>query len=141
VSDAAAIRDLAERYFYALDARQYDVLASCFDEGAVMTINGGERTMTGRNAIVDCFRRLPFATSTHVISSQLVTLEGEGASAHTLALAFVVGAGDDGLVRTRGVEYRDLLVRTADGWKIRRRDHFARWQFDAVAVPPGVPGT
>jgi uncharacterized protein (TIGR02246 family) len=139
VSDAAAIREVAERYFYAVDARRFDLLASCFAVDAVMTIHGGERTMTGRDAIVDAFRHLPFAGSTHLVTSQHVGVNGDEASAHTVAVAFVVDDGDDGLVRTRGLEYHDELVRTKDGWEIRRRDHVARWQFDAEAVPPAVP--
>ena len=138
MNDAAAIRVVAERYFYAVDTRRLDVLASCFAPDAVMTIHDGGRTMTGRDAIVDGFRHLPFTGSTHVLTSQDVTVEGDDASAHTLAVAFVAG---DGTVHTRGVEYRDELVRTPVGWQIRRRDHVARWQFDAASVPPAVPGT
>ena len=64
------IRSAPERYFYAVDARRLDVLASCFTADASMTINDGQRTMTGRDAIVEAFHHLPFASSTHLVTSQ-----------------------------------------------------------------------
>jgi uncharacterized protein (TIGR02246 family) len=139
VSDEAAIRELTERYFYGVDVHDADVLTTCFTVDATMTINGGERTMTGRDAIVEALADLPFASSNHMITGQRTDVDGDRASAHTLAVAFVVDRGSDPLVRTRGIEYRDELVRAADGWRIDRRSHAARWQSDAAAVPPAVP--
>jgi hypothetical protein len=136
-TDLVEIRALAERYFYALDTRQLDLLSGCFAPGATMTLEGVTKRFDDLDLVPEAFRGITaFRSTRHLLTSQHVDFEDQRAAAHALAVAIVVGS--DGAAHIRGISYRDRLVQTADGWRISHREHDAEWQIDAPIVPPAL---
>ncbi len=135
------IRDVLERYFFALDTRDEALLASCFTGDATILYHVGspaEVALRGREAIV---RRLhgrtkDFTATTHARSNTVARVNGDTATADTHAVVHVLTGSH---MRVRGIRYHDVLVRQADGWQIRERTHVPVWQHDAIGVPPFLP--
>ena len=151
-ADELAIRRLVDRYFSAIDSRDADRLRECFSEdpvfvGLARPDGSGGHPHVGVNAVVAVLDgALAFAASCHVTGNVVVEVDGDTATADTFAVAFVVlpadgAAAGPGRVTVRGLRYRDALVRTARGWRIRRRTHCPLWQYDAAAAPLSLPGT
>jgi hypothetical protein len=61
-------------------------------------------------------------------------VRGDEADATSNAVVYGV-RGEPPQMRVRGVRYLDLLVRTTDGWRIRRRTHRPQWEAAAADVP------
>lgn len=139
VTDRQEIRNLLERYFYALDSRNLELLGDCFTPDATISLLGNVRRMDGPETIVAAFRAIgEYKASSHFVTSQHATIADEDAQAHTLAIAVLVQHGDSPVL-VRGIEYRDELSRTPAGWRIARRIHDALWQFDTEQTAPFVP--
>jgi hypothetical protein len=64
----------------------------------------------------------------HVVGTQAIDLDGDGARAETYCVAHHVRR--DGRRLAVGVRYVDALVRTADGWRIRSRVARTEWTRD-----------
>jgi hypothetical protein len=135
--DRWGILDTVTRYFTAIDRRDFELLRRVFtaDVDAVyegVQVCGGLDALlafvTGRGEI-----RLPvdvvdIQLSMHVIGNHVAEIDGDVARAESYALAHLVDRPTSGpRLRTRGLRYQDELVRTADGWRIRRREHLCDW--------------
>lgn len=135
--DRWGILDTVTRYFTAIDRRDFALLRDVFtpDVDAVyegVQVAGGIDALlafvTGTSEI-----RLPvdvvdLQLSMHLIGNHVAVVEGDTARAESYALAHLVDRPADGpRLRTRGLRYQDELVRTADGWRIRRREHLCDW--------------
>ena len=135
------VREVLERYFHGLDAREQDTIAACFTEDAVATHHSGsesEFTLTGNAEIARYFCELmrTFTASNHNASNVVVRIQGATATADTFAIATVVGADR---VRIRGLRYRDELLEVASRWRICKRVHIPIWQYETQAVKPFLP--
>lgn len=148
-SDEIEIRGLMDRYFAAVDGRDPELLRACFTEDAEFVAlagpdgNGG-RPHRGIDAVVATLEGTrSYAASCHVTGNIVIEIDGDSAIADTFGVAFVVPSGlpEPGQVITRGLRYRDDLVRRADGWRILRRVHSPLWQSNAVSSPLGLPAT
>lgn len=118
------------RYAHALDARDWELLGSCFatdgvtDYGDLGGINDGREQIVGlcRDALSG------LDASQHLIGSVAIELNGDEASAvcYLQAQHVFKGAegGDNFLV---GGTYRDRLVRAPEGWLIAHRTLQASW--------------
>ena len=132
--DAAAIRQVVERVFHALDSRELHLLETVFAPEARFSLEGGARVIDGREAILMTMGGpRPFSASTHWIANHRAEIDGDKAKARTFAVAVLVEA-DGGRTRMRGLEYDDHFVRATDGWRIALRQHKANWQIDGAAV-------
>ena len=141
VSDRLEIRELVERYFHGLDAKDHRALLDSFAEYATATYFFGTpqaTSISGGRAIADHFIGVVsrFSASTHSTANLAVMLSGDAAHGETFAVAYVI-VGDEVLVR--GLRYVDEFIRTSQGWRIRMRKHIPLWQFDARSTPPAVP--
>ncbi|HDR9482060.1 TPA: nuclear transport factor 2 family protein [Burkholderia aenigmatica] len=69
----------------------------------------------------------------HTISTSLLIVDGDAATARTAGQAMMISADDAGRNRMCfvGLWYRDLLVRTECGWRIRSRTQERSWLHDA----------
>ncbi|HLY87862.1 MAG TPA: nuclear transport factor 2 family protein [Acetobacteraceae bacterium] len=127
------VRNVVLRYFHALDRRDYDMVSDCFDENVTATY-GGEAMPSGAAALTDELRKRMdrLGVTMHFAGNLLVSIEEDGATAETYAIAFVSDAGAQGAarMRVRGLRYHDRLVLTAAGWKISERVHSVRWSFE-----------
>lgn len=142
-AERLAIRELVNRYFFAIDDRDEALLASCFTAEAtahyhkgfvteVRLKNGGDiaRFLLDRTSV--------YSATNHVASNMNIARHVDTARVviHTVATCVV---GSQGKVLVRGIRYEDDLVREPDGWRIRHRVHIPQWQYEAAAVTPAIP--
>ena len=139
--DQAIIRSVLERYFNAVDRRDFSLLASCFTEDVMFELNLETRiTLTGREALIARFGSMPRpAASSHALSNTSILVTGDEAHAVTFAVVHaVLSAEPGGRILVRGLRYDDHLLRAAGRWRIAERKHNPLWQYEAVAGSPGV---
>jgi ketosteroid isomerase-like protein len=129
ISDRLEIQDLLARYSLAVDRRELDRLDALFTEDAVVdyTEFGGPR---GDLATVKAFLAevLPrHAGHQHLVGSVVIDLDGDQATVrsicHNPMLLATESASSARQARPYfcGLWYRDSLVRTPAGWRIRER--------------------
>ena len=135
------IRGVLERYFNAIDRRDWDLLGACFTEDVAFELNlETVIRLRGRQALIDRMSSMPkpFA-SIHTLASTSILVEGDEATAVTFGTAqAVLDRVDGGKVLVRGLRYDDRLRRVDGAWRIAERRHLPLWQYEAVSVPPGV---
>jgi hypothetical protein len=142
VEDEAALRLLNERYFHALDRRDFGLLAECFSRTATASYLGGQWQLEGRDAVVARLEVvLRFSSTLHTLASMSIDLEGDDtASGHVLAIAYLsTSDAPGGRIIVRGLHYRDGYTRAEGSWRIQTREQVPLWQFEADAVPPILP--
>jgi DNA-binding protein Fis len=133
--EAAALRSeveaLLNRYFAALDGRDFATLRDCFAADATAHY---DRPLKGTAAIMTHLREAMSrcAASTHIGGGPVIFNAGGGLTVESPALALLVVEAPDGtIIRVRGLRYRDLLVRSSRGLVFQRRERRAEWTFDA----------
>lgn len=125
VTDRLAIEDLLHRYCNAIDTRDFQLL------GEVFTIDGvGDYTASGgiRGTLPEIQAWLAQALSIFTVVQHLVTniridLRGDEATSTCYLfnpLGWAAEGGRTEMLYCGGV-YRDQLVRTPQGWRIRER--------------------
>lgn len=135
--DRWGILDTVTRYFTAIDRRDFDLLRRVFTAD-VDAVYEGVQVCGGLDALLAFVTgtgeiRLPvdvvdIQLSMHVIGNHVAEIDGDLARAESYALAHLVDRPPSGpRLRTRGLRYQDELVRTAEGWRIRRREHLCDW--------------
>jgi 3-phenylpropionate/cinnamic acid dioxygenase small subunit len=124
ISDRIEIEDLLVRYSHAVDTRDWDLFRSVFTEDA--HIDYTEMGVTGGNleeTVAFLSSSMPTYRSTqHLVSNTVLAVEDGTAVARTMCFNPMVN-DDNGSehVFFCGAWYRDKLVRTPDGWRIRHR--------------------
>ena len=128
LADREAIRDLVQGYAVAVDRKDWTRVRACFTPDAVCDyawFKGDLDTVLGHIE-----RGLAqFQTTMHLLGNHLAQVTGDTATAETYAvchhrLQTPTGPAD----RIVGMRYLDGLVRTPEGWRIRRRDIVVDWQ-------------
>lgn len=130
LSDRLEIEQLLIRYCHALDRRDWDGYRNVFTPDAVI-----EDVTAGAATVAEMLDFLPNALrrvriSQHAVSTVLLTVDGDRATAHSVCHCPMVIELGDGTTAFmfQGLWYDDRLVRTTDGWRISRRaerDYFA----------------
>jgi SnoaL-like domain len=138
LEDRLNVREIIERYFFGVDAKDRNALVNCFSadaEASYHWMTPEQRTIVGGVAVADDVYAACslFTTSTHSIANLIVEVIGESAEANIFAIAHVI-RGSSLLVR--GLRYQDQLVRTTQGWRIARRKHTPMWQTEATVQSP-----
>ena len=128
--DRAEISDLLDEYAYAIDTRDFDLVASLFTEDATLdyTSSGGPRAP--RDDVVEWLRAsLPaVALTQHLLTNRRIRIDGNTATARTELFNPLLFDGDDGTqLLLLGGDYTDRLVRTDRGWRIAERVHTTTW--------------
>lgn len=125
VSDRIEIQDLLVRYTVAIDSKDWKLLDTCFTADAQLdyTSTGGIR---GSYPEVRAWLEkalAAFPMTVHYISNSTVELEGDAARARTYVINPMGFPNPDGSLHifTVGGYYVDELVRSAEGWRIRKR--------------------
>ena len=138
LKDKADIRETLERYWYGEDRCAPDIVASVFTVdaryGKIRGRDGVQRVMSGGGLAA-------YDSMQHCVGSSRIVVDGDTATADTMAIGFDVGEDRDGerVCFVRGLRYIDKLVRTTDGWEIAERSgyddvdfgHDTCWQFEA----------
>lgn len=142
VADAASIevvRALINRYFVAIDDRDFETIARCFADDAV-AVYGGERLPVGSAAITAELRSrmARLGRTMHMAGTSVIDVAGDRASAETYAIAYATDPGAAGAaqMRVRGLRYSDRFERRADGWRIVERSHTLVWATELSAQLP-----
>ena len=125
--DHDLIRDVRYQFGWALDTRDWELFASLFTEEVDVDLPalGAPTGTMPRASLVEFFQR-PFHRPVEEMNTQqlygniVIDLDGDDATARSYLLGHhhVAGMADGEDVELRAV-YRDQLVRTGDGWKIR----------------------
>lgn len=133
--DRQAIAELCIRYTFALDAKDWALLASCFGPDPVFVHPGGRlegfEAILGRtSAALD-----PLDATQHLLGNIDVAIDGATGRATTYFHAQHVRAGTPGgdLYVIAG-RYEDAVVRTDAGWRIRERVQSYLWRSGNRAV-------
>lgn len=129
--DHAAVREALEKYVYALDRRDASRLVDCFTDGAQISHHGGQtHYVGGREFASSALTALgQFAGMNHAISSVGIAISGDSAEADYYVIATLVKSSEPVAI-IRGVHFSETLVRTRSGWRVDRREHTPKWQFE-----------
>jgi ketosteroid isomerase-like protein len=143
ISDRLEIQDLLARYCDAVDRQDWDAFERIFTPDAVIDYSamGGS---SGGVAVTKKFLAdtMPmFASFQHLVGSTVLDLEGDTARARTICHNPMVWRdGDDPAMFVCGLWYRDELVRTAAGWRIRLRVEERSYMKNLSAARPTGQG-
>ena len=134
------VREVLEKYFSALDSRNWDQLRSCFLPNVHFSLfDGLVVTDTVEEAIATLTKVGRHEATHHSISNVAITLDGKTASSIIHAVVFLRQApSSGGRMLVRGIRYVDHLVHGEDGWKISRRAHIPQWQYEADPMDTAV---
>jgi hypothetical protein len=141
ISDHIEITQLLQRYFHALDWKDYALLDHVFSADAELHYQMGAM---GEGAKADlptmvkqfeAFNRA-FAFTQHIMGQPLIHCDGDRATSTTALRAIHVQAALDGSENTWVVYgfYQDLHRRTEAGWRIQKR-YFRATHFDGKLLP------
>lgn len=122
MGDRDAVIDTVNRYATALDTREWGLLDQVFTADAEGEFGGG--TLRGLDALRSLVQGAlgGCGATQHLLGNHRVELAGDRARCVCQVRAYHAGAGRaaGGHYELLG-EYRDELVRTAEGWRIARR--------------------
>jgi SnoaL-like domain len=123
LADRFAIRELIDRYCYAVNERDWTVLESCYTEDAVWDVGKPLNfRLEGRKAIVD-IASTKISEEDYVVQTPhatMIWLDGPKARAHSTIKEVVRhkdGAGGIQILAT----YADDLVKVAGEWRFKVR--------------------
>lgn len=120
--DRFEIIAVLDHYAECLDRRDWPGLAGVFTEDVVMDF--GEWAQTGRETVVATIRSYldGCGPSQHLLGNYRIELEGDEARSRCYCRVMHFGKGvHAGKTYESWIEYEDELVRTAGGWRSRRR--------------------
>src|SRR5919108_2316394 len=123
ISDRIEIEELLVRYCYAVDDRDWDAYRNLFTTDAVLddTVTGGIRSDVDEHVAFMKKALSKILISQHAVSTILLDIRGDEASARvhcSCPMVLDLGAGKR-QVFFQGLWYRNRLVRTHEGWKIK----------------------
>ena len=126
LSDRLEIDDLLTRYATGVERRDWDLWESCFTEDAQIDYSAFGGIRGGVKEVRAWLEKtMPiFVMSQHMILNREVTLDGDRATSRAgfgNPMALPLDDGENRLLFFEGGYYHDVLVRTAQGWRIRER--------------------
>jgi uncharacterized protein (TIGR02246 family) len=121
LADRAALVDVMTRYACTVDRRDLAAYATCFTEDVHVT-GYSAGAIEGRDAFLAYVERAltRYAATHHAIVNHEIAVDGDTATMRSHVTATHVLADDDEALVVLWAVYDDDLVRTADGWRIRR---------------------
>ena len=131
ISDRLEIADLLARYSAAIDSRDWDDLDRLFTDDAVIDYSemGGIRGSLAEQKAFLAQVMPGFAGFQHLTATSTFDIEGDVARVRTICFNPMV-VTDEQQVLFCGLWYRDVLVRTPDGWRISERHEDRGWSLD-----------
>ena len=119
--DIVAIQQLTARYGHLVDAREFKRLGEIFTADGVFDVTAYQAGRhEGLAALIAFFEGAAHPPAHH--ATNLYVFE-EGTTVRAWSKYAVPGEGG----KMFGGDYRDTLMRTASGWRIRERVVTARW--------------
>ena len=122
LSDRFEIQDLVFQYAHLIDSKQFDALRC--------SVGNLDETITFLKAAVTSEL---FPNTQHLNANVQVELDGDRAKGRVMCFNPMEMALPDGSTQTYflGLWYVDEYCRTADGWRISRREEAKSWVFNA----------
>ncbi|MBE1588243.1 nuclear transport factor 2 family protein [Nonomuraea angiospora] len=126
--DKSAITEVIYTVAHAMDARDWDLFATCYApeaEGDYVNANvaGREAIIAGTKAFLE-----PLDATQHLVGNLRITVNGDMATTHATFIAQHVRAEATGSGQyILGGTYHDTLRRTDADWKITRRKIRGMW--------------
>jgi ketosteroid isomerase-like protein len=123
LEDKDAIREVLAEYCFRLDGDRFDAMAALFTEDGTWDTAFG--AATGRANIVALVRSIratvpePRPRAIHHVTNVVIALDGDRASVRSNWTT--VQNDPAGPKIGSGGSYTDDMVRTADGWRFKRR--------------------
>ena len=125
--DRIALMDVMLRYAAGVDERDMVMYRSCFTDD-VEVVGFGPTTVHGgdawRDYVVKALER--FGPTQHMLGPQLATINGDTAVCRTDVQAHHYMKDDPRTTLTLWATYKGNMVRTKDGWKIKRHELVSR---------------
>ena len=128
IPDKQHIRELQNRYSYAIDSGQYDKLDGMFTPDATYNfVTGSTDNLEAlKNTIRDALQ--PLSSSQHINGNQWAEIAGDRATAGCYFTVHMFKEGvADGEHFEMGGRYDDELLRTPDGWRFTSRTITILW--------------
>lgn len=130
--DRLAIRDLIERYAWAIDEKDWDALDRVFVPDAWLDYTSNPAGVEGRYPEIRAWLEkslAPFPVTQHLVTNIDATVDGDRATARTMMYNPMGAATREGPLHYffMGGRYDDELVRTPDGWRITKRVETLLW--------------
>ena len=128
IPDKQHIRELQNRYSYAIDSGHYDKLDGMFTPDATYNFVTGstDNIEALKKTIQDALQ--PLTTSQHINGNQWAEIEGDRARAGCYFTVHMFKEGlADGEHFEMGGRYDDELLRTPDGWRFTSRTITILW--------------
>ncbi|MFN6954087.1 MAG: nuclear transport factor 2 family protein [Acetobacteraceae bacterium] len=122
LADRAAIADLLHAYCRALDGMDLDAIPALFTEDCIVSYGPRLESRGSARLAADLARLWRWRRTSHHLSNVTIRVEGDRAEAESYVIAW--HEAPDGGTATLFGQYRDRLVRTADGWRIAERRQF-----------------
>jgi len=140
ISDRLEIQELLIRYSHCVDTHDWDGWEQVFTDDAVIdyTEMGGPRgsVKETRNFLETTMPM--FSSTQHMLGNTVLEFDADQCRARTICHnPMVLDRDGQPHLFVCGLWYRDLLVRTPDGWRIKDR-YEERSYIDNL--PPGLPG-
>ncbi|MCP5395238.1 MAG: nuclear transport factor 2 family protein [Sphingomonadaceae bacterium] len=140
ISDRLEIQDLFARYSFAIDERDWDALDDIFTSDARIDYS---ETGGAKGSPAEIKQWLPralerFPAFQHLVATTKLEIDGDRATSKTILFNPMVHEDQQGNRQTFfiGLWYRDVLLRTEDGWRIAERHEVMSWIKDAPAMEP-----
>ena len=134
-ADYIEIRELVARYAYAVDsgADNGNVYASLFAPGGEFVVNG--TVTTGKDALATLARQFTRGRQSafHFMMNHVIEPSADGAAGKQYLVQLRMGEPGQPNGVGPGGRYDDVYVKTADGWRFKRRE------FVASERPPRRP--
>jgi 3-phenylpropionate/cinnamic acid dioxygenase small subunit len=125
ISDRLEINELLVRYSHAVDTQDWEAYARVFTPDATIdyTEMGGPRGDVPSTVEFLRTAMATFLSYQHMVSNTVLSIEGDTATARTICYnPMVLDRGEGNThVFFCGLWYRDVIVRTPDGWRIHDR--------------------
>ena len=137
MSDRFEIQDLVFRYAQLVDARDIDGLRAVFTEDAHIDYSamGGSVGNVDQTLEFLSGALVPqlFPNTQHLNANIQITVKSDTASGRVMCFNPMEVALPEGGTQTMllGLWYLDAYRRTADGWKISRREEIKSWVFNS----------
>jgi hypothetical protein len=134
IADRIEIEDVLVRYCYAIDDRDWNIYRSIFTPDAVIddAVTGGVKSGVEEHVAYLTRALAKVLISQHSISTIKFEMAGDEAQVRaqcSCPMVVEVGSGKPH-VFFQGLWYRNRLVRSADGWKIKELIEEGYWTYD-----------
>lgn len=121
ISDRLEIQQLLANYSYAIDKHDWDALDDVFTADAIIdyTEMGAPRAGLAEQKKFLAEALPPFMGYYHMVATSKIEINGDTAQGWTICHNPMIHDPDNAMLC--GLWYRDVFVRTPEGWRIKER--------------------